>query len=86
MLSLDMICRHGIGTPPDDYGYFGDHGNETLLISADLEMTSRNIGIYISCTRSGNDTSRQYLTETDNDDISYSEGLAGAIVIGDMSA
>ena len=25
---------------------------------------------------------RQYITETDNDDISYSEGLAGAIVMG----
>lgn len=83
----DLLGHGESALTPDDYGYFGDHGNETLI--ADIhELRNRtskeypDIPYFILGHSMGSCLLRQYITETDNDDISYSEGLAGAIVMG----
>ena len=83
----DLLGHGESALTPDDYGYFGDHGNETLI--ADIhELRNRttkeypDIPYFILGHSMGSCLLRQYLTETDNDDISCSEGVAGAIVMG----
>lgn len=82
------ILGHGESAlTPDDYGYFGDHGNQTL-ISDIHELRKRasqefpSIPYFILGHSMGSILLRQYLTEQEKDGTSYSEGLAGAIVMG----
>lgn len=83
----DLLGHGETAETPDDYGYFGENGNEILIKDIhELRLrTSKEFNgkpYFILGHSMGSFLLRQYLTEKDDEGISFSKGLAGAIIMG----
>ena len=83
----DQLGHGESAMTPDDYGYFGEYGNEALI--ADIHTLRKRteaeypgLPYYMLGHSMGSFLLRQYLTEKEKYVASYSEGLAGAIIMG----
>lgn len=83
----DLLGHGETAETPEDYGYFGENGNDnlikdinTLRVRTEQEFSGKPY--FLLGHSMGSFLLRQYLTEKGEDGESCSNGLAGAIVMG----